>query len=152
MTVLLDASLRLDRAQEKTNISLPFFLPCAAAVLQISVSYAPKTAEDDAALALSQACLQRDVGEYAEEYPPAASFLPLKNLITLSLDDPNSYRGAAHRQAQTQVHRFTPQESPNGFSAGAMPAGLWRLSLNLHAIVTPFCVCRVCVEMQEADE
>lgn len=151
MTVLLDASLRLDRAQEKTNIYLPFFLPCAAAALQISVSYTPKTAEDDAALALAQACLQRDAGEFAEQYPPAASFLPLKNLITLSLDDPNGYRGAAHRQAPTQVFRFTPQESPNGFSAGEVPAGLWRLALHLHALVTPFCVCRVCVEMQEAD-
>lgn len=150
MKTVLETELRVLRAQGKTNIVLPFTLDGAAKELKITYAYAPKTAEDEAAKQLAENCLLRDAGEFRKEYPPAEAFLPLKNLITLSLDDPNGYRGAAHRQADRQVHIFTETESPFGFSAGALPAGNWRLVLNVHAVVTEYCDCRIKVEAEGA--
>ncbi len=151
METVLETELRVLPAQEKTNIVLPFTLKKAAQVLKITYAYAPKTAAGEEAEQRAEDCLLRDAGAFRGEYPPAKDFLPLKNLITLSLDDPNGYRGAAHRQANEQNHIFTETESPLGFSAGALPKGEWRVVLNVHALVTPFCDCRVKVEAEEAE-
>ena len=152
MKTVLKTTLRVTPAQEKTNIVLPFVLEREAKQLKINYSYAPKLSDGEAAAKAAENCLLRDAGEYRAQYPAAETFLPLKNLITLSLDDPNGYRGAAHRQADSQVHSITEHTASPGFLPGKLPAGQWRLVLNVHALVTPFCDCRVEIEAQEADE
>ena len=104
MKTVLETTVRVTPAQEKTNLVLPFALAEEARQLKIIYSYAPKLLDGEAAAEAAENCLLRDAGEYRAQYPAAETFLPLKNLITLSLDDPNGYRGAAHRQADSQVH------------------------------------------------
>lgn len=152
MKTVLKTTLRVTPAQEKTNIVLPFVLEREAKQLKINYSYAPKLSDGEAAAKAAELCLRRDAGEYRSVYPAAETFLPLKNLITLSLDSPEGYRGAAHRQADSQVHSITEHTASPGFLPGKLPAGQWRLVLNVHALVTPFCDCRVEIEVQEADE
>lgn len=149
MKTILETTVRVTPAQEKTNIILPFVLEKEARQLKIIYSYAPKNSDGEAAAEAVEQCLQRDAGAYRAQYPAAEAFLPLKNLITLSLDDPNGYRGAAHRQADSQVHIVTEPTASPGFLAGKLPAGDWRLVLNVHALVTPFCDCRVKIEVEE---
>lgn len=150
MKTVLETRVRLTPAEEKTNVVLPFTLTSEAEQLKIIYSYAPKTLEGEAGTRTAEFCLQRDAGEYRVQYPAAETFLPLKNLITLSLDDPNTYRGAAHRQADRQEHILTETAASPGFLPGKLPAGTWRLELNVHALVTPFCDCRVQIEVEEA--
>ncbi|MGN0561328.1 MAG: hypothetical protein ACI4K6_00795 [Candidatus Fimenecus sp.] len=150
MKTVLETTLRGTPAQEKTNLVLPFALEKEARQLKIIYSYAPKHLDGEAAVEAAERCLQRDAGAYRAQYPAAEVFLPLKNLITLSLDDPNGYRGAAHRQADSQVHILTEATASPGFLTGKLPAGQWRLVLNVHALVTPFCDCRVKIEVEEA--
>ncbi|MGN0519885.1 MAG: hypothetical protein ACI4LB_04020 [Candidatus Fimenecus sp.] len=150
MKTVLETTVRLTPAQEKTNLFLPFVLEKEARQLKIIYSYAPKLSDGEAAVETAERCLQRDAGAYRAQYPAAEVFLPLKNLITLSLDDPNGYRGAAHRQADSQVHILTEATASPGFLTGKLPAGQWRLVLNVHALVTPFCDCRVKIEVEEA--
>lgn len=150
MKTVLETTLRVTPAQEKTNLVLPFALEKEARQLKIIYSYAPKHLDGEAAVEAAERCLQRDAGAYRAQYPAAEVFLPLKNLITLSLDDPNGYRGAAHRQADSQVHILTEATASPGFLTGKLPAGQWRLVLNVHALVTPFCDCRVKIEVEEA--
>lgn len=150
MKTVLETTVRVTPAQEKTNLVLPFALAEEARQLKIIYSYAPKLLDGEVAAEAAENCLLRDAGEYRAQYPAAETFLPLKNLITLSLDDPNGYRGAAHRQADSQVHIVTETTASHGFSAGKLPAGDWRLVLNVHALVTPFCDCRVKIEVEEA--
>lgn len=152
MKTLLDTRVHLTPESEKMNISLAFCVPGNAEKLCITYSYAPKELSGTAGEALAEACLLRDTGEFREEYPAAASFLPLKNLITLSLDDPNGYRGAAHRQAPQQVHILTESEASPGFYAGAISAGEWKLTLNVHALVTEFCDCEIQIECGEGEQ
>lgn len=150
MKTVLETQVRLTPADEKTNVVLPFTLTSEAEQLKIIYSYAPKTLEGEAGARAVEACLQRDAGEYRPVYPAAETFLPLKNLVTLSLDDPYTYRGAAHRQADRQEHILTETAASPGFLPGKLPAGAWRLVLNVHALVTPFCDCRVQIEVEEA--
>ncbi|MGN0570928.1 MAG: hypothetical protein ACI4K9_01955 [Candidatus Fimenecus sp.] len=150
MKTVLETAVRVTPAQEKTNIFLPFSLEKEVEQLKIVYSYAPKLSDGEAAKEAAEKCLQRDAGKYRAQYPAAEAFLPLKNLITLSLDSPKGYRGAAHRQADSQVHILTEQTASPGFLPGKLPAGDWRLVLNVHALVTPFCDCCIKIEVEEA--
>lgn len=148
MKIVLETDVHLTPADEKTNVVLPFRLEEEMEQLKIIYSYTPKNLDGETGARAAELCLQRDAGEYRAEYPAVASFLPLKNLITLSLDDPNAYRGAAHRQACEQVHILSKTEASPGFCMGAIPTGDWKLTLNVHALVTPFCDCRVRIEAE----
>ena len=64
--------------------------------------------------------------------------MPVKNLITLSLDENGNYRGAAHRQADKQHHEISKSFASVGFENGEITGGEWTLVLNVH-----FCVCEV---------
>lgn len=152
MKTLLDTRVHLTPESEKMNISLAFCVPRNAEKLCITYSYVPKELSGAAGEALAEACLLRDAGEFRGEYPAAEAFLPLKNLITLSLDDPYGYRGAAHRQAPQQVHILTESEASPGFYAGAISAGEWKLTLNVHALVTEFCDCEIQIECGEGEQ
>ena len=59
-------------------------------------------------------------------------YLPLKNLVTLSLDDPAGYRGAAHRQDPRQIHTVGAAQSSYGFTNAPTQPGTWYLTLNVH--------------------
>ena len=148
MKTLLETDVHLLRACEKTNVILPFTVPENTTLLRISYSYAPKTLDGEAARPLIEACLRRDAGEFAAQYPDWTHFLPLKNLVTVSLDDPNGFRGCAHRQADMQTHILSAAEASPGFLSGDLPAGEWRLTLNVHALVTKICDCRIRIEAE----
>lgn len=149
--ILLDTRVHLTPESEKMNISLAFCVPANTEKLRITYTYAPKELAGAAGERLAEACLLRDAGEFRGEYPAAASFLPLKNLVTLSLDDPHGYRGAAHRQAPQQEHILTASEASPGFYAGKISAGEWTLTLNVHALVTEFCDCDIKIEAEEGE-
>lgn len=148
---LLSTGAHLLRASEKTNLAVSFSVPEHTRRLDIRFSYAPKTLDGEAARPLIEACLQRDAGEFAAQYPDWTHFLPLKNLVTVSLDDPNGFRGCAHRQDDVQAHFLTESAASPGFLPGKLPAGTWRVVLNLHALVTESCDCTLEVEA-EVDE
>ena len=73
-------------------------------------------------------------------------FMPLLNLVTLSLDDSRSYRGAAHRQAAFQEHIISEKSASPGFIKGKIEKGQWQIVLNVHALVTEKCVCEIKIE------
>ena len=75
---------------------------------------------------------------------------PLVNLVTLSVDSPTHYVGAAHRHDPVQEHVIGPDESSYGFDPCEMEAGCWSLCLSVHAVVTPECRFELSVEEVEA--
>lgn len=147
MTEVLFRELTLTPENEKTNVPLKFTVPEGAEKLRISYSYHPKTMGDcERAKALIEENLRKDTHGDRELYPDYTDFLPLNNLVTLSLDDPDSYRGAAHRQDSVQLHEITREKASVGFIKGDIGKGEWTLTLNVHALVTEECYCSVRVE------
>lgn len=140
MKQILKKQIRVTPADEKTNITIPFTLSCEAEELHINFSYFPKILDDEErASELIHACLVHDTGEFIDEYSDYSEYLPLKNLITISVDSPLGYRGAAHRHNPKQEHILSENINSAGFTAGKIIAGDWAVMINIHAVVTGYC-------------
>ncbi len=147
MRVLLKKSIRVTPEDEKTNIFIPFSVPEGCGKIEIDYSYSPKVLEDEEkSILLVKENLLRDGYEDKGDY---RQYLPLKNLITLSLDSPAGYVGAAHRQADIQHHEISKEFASVGFDKTEILAGEWVLALNLHAVVTDECRCEIEVKGYE---
>ena len=150
MKTLLEKQITLTPEDEKTNVIVPFETDEAYKKLFISYSYFPKLLEDrEKAEKLIEENLIRDAGDDAEKYSDYEKFMPLKNLITLSLDSQSDYRGAAHRQDSEQRHEIGPDFASPGFIKGEIGKGKWQLVLNVHAVVTDEVSCFLKVEAEE---
>ena len=145
--VLLQKEFQVFPENEKTNIGFPFSVAEDIESLKITFSYDPKILEDDErANMLIEENIRKDAGEFAHEYSDWDEFKPLKNLITVSVDDPVTYRGCAHRQDKDQVHIIREDFASRGFHKGRIQKGQWQIVLNLHGIVTEVINCKLKVE------
>ena len=153
MLCILDKHLKLSPKDSKTNIPLPFFIEKEAEELVIEFSYSPKTPEDEPLeLRIAKENIERDApGEWGKGFDPK-TFLPLKNLITVSLDDPDGYRGCAHRQPPEQIHILAEHTASPGFYPDKIKPGAWSLTLNVHALITETCDIRVKVSVRGEGE
>ena len=137
---------------EKSTKHIPFVVAEGISKLFITYSYSPKILEDEKkSFELIKENLIRDAGDDADEYTDYSEFMPLKNLITLSLNSPQEFRGAAHRQANDQKHEIGTSFASPGFIKGKITQGRWCLCLNVHAVVTENCNCRILIEGEVAE-
>ncbi|MFE5322001.1 hypothetical protein ACFQ88_25340 [Paenibacillus sp. NPDC056579] len=142
MRALVEVQGRLTPVASKSQIVYTFVAEPGFDGLSIRFSYSPKLLEDRSrALELIQQAAPRymedpQLGHYLQRWEQA---LPLQNLLTLSLDDPSGFRGAAHRHSPEQEHRIGVAESTPGFLPGPVSAGLWRITISVHAVVTDVC-------------
>lgn len=116
----------------KTNLIHRFDVPENIKSLTIKYSYSPKTVENrEKAVSLVRDCFEK----YDETLiGKPADYLPIKNLITLSVDENGIYRGAAHRQANEQTHIISKDFASAGFTKGEIKSGEWDIMLNVHFI------------------
>lgn len=130
--VLLNKSGKITLDENKTNIVLPFEIKDDFKSLKISFEYSPKTLNDKAKeIKIAEACLK----EYDEvQEGNIDTYLPIKNLVTLSLDSSREYLGAAHRQSNKQEHIISPDFSSPGFFKTDIAKGEWTIMLNIHSI------------------
>jgi hypothetical protein len=110
--------------------------------LHVEFSYEPKKLEDRGkAKTLIQEGIQRYMAaEDREAYTKKwESFHPLSNLLTLSFDDENGFRGAAHRHDPVQHLIIDAEAASPGLIAGPIPRGQLRITISLHCVVTEEC-------------
>ena len=145
--ILLQKEFQVFPENEKTNIAFAFDVAEGTESLKITFSYDPKVLEDDErANILIENNIKKDAGEFAHKYADRDEFKPLKNLITVSVDDPDTYRGCAHRQDKDQIHIIREDFASRGFHKGKIQNGQWKVVLNLHGIVTEVINCKLKVE------
>lgn len=131
----------------RSNRYIFFDVPEGTEKLHITYSYSPKNLEDkEKSYELIRENILRDAPEDIDRYTDYEEFLPLKNLVTVSLDSPVEFRGAAHRHDKEQYHEISKDFASPGFLKGEIISGQWRLSLNVHAVVTDICTCRIKIE------
>ncbi len=147
--VLKETEICLNPKDSKCNRYIPFDVPEGTERLFITYSYSPKTLEDkEKSYELIRENILRDAPEDIDRYTDYEEFMPLKNLVTLSLDSPVGFRGAAHRHDEKQYHVISKDCASPGFLKGEIIAGQWILSLNIHAVVTDICTCRIKMEVE----
>lgn len=123
---------RVTVANDKTNLIHRFDVPEGIKKLTIRYAYSPKLLENrEKAVALVRSCLEN----YEEPMlGQPKDYLPIKNLITISVDENGRYRGAAHRQANEQTHILSEDFASVGFEKGKISAGEWDIVLNVHSV------------------
>lgn len=151
--ILKEDETYLRPSDEKSNCYIPFRVPDGINKLYITYSYSPKILEDrEKSYELIKENIMRDAPEDFGRYTDYEEFLPLKNLVTLSLtyDYPDGlthiFRGAAHRHDEEQYHEIGADFASPGFLRGEITPGQWSLCLNVHALVTEVCTCKIKIE------
>lgn len=142
MIPLVDVQGRLTSVASKSQIIYTFLVPAGLEMLFIRFGYEPKLLENRTrARELVEEAAPRymqepQLQEYLERWE---SVLPLQNLLTVSLDDPSGFRGAAHRHTPRQEHWVSEDDAAAGFLPGPIAAGVWRITVSAHAVVTDSC-------------
>ncbi len=152
MKLLIERELTLKEADTKTSVTIPFNVPENTKKLFITYSYSPKILDDEEkSNRLIKENILKDAPDDVGAYTDYGRFMPLKNLITLSLNSPEAYVGAAHRQDSEQQHEIGEAFASPGFIKGKPVNGEWNLSLDIHAIVTDRVICKVKIEAEEEE-
>lgn len=127
---ILKTKGKITTANDKTILIHRFDVPAGIKSLKINFEYSPKTVEDrEKAIMIIKDCFEK----YDEEIRGrAADYLPVKNLVTISVDENGKYRGAAHRQSNKQEHIISADFASPGFTKGAVSEGEWDIVLNVH--------------------
>ena len=143
MELLCEKNWHFDIQHNQTHIKAPFYLAKPYDKLHIYFEYTPKTIADEA---LSKRIIEDTLGHYFPAEEVAAldwrSFMPITNLLTLSLDFDKTYVGAAHRHPPKQHIEISGQGSSAGFAPQAVGQGHWTATISLHAISGPV-TCRL---------
>lgn len=126
----------------KTHISFIVHLYRPHEDLRIHFSYEPKKLEDPKrGKALIEEAMRKFIPpeHFDASLTRWESYHPLNNLLTLSFDDENGFRGAGHRHDPVQELRISQEEASPGLIPGTIPAGQLRITISIHCIVTPEC-------------
>lgn len=131
----------LHESDNKTNVICPFEVPTELEKMEIRFSYSPKELAD---IEKSHRFIDEGFKKYAPEpyrkgYKKWEEYLPVVNLLTVSLDSPTGYVGCAHRQSPNQVHVFNKTECSVGFVPQRLVSGKWVVTINVHALVSDEC-------------
>lgn len=126
----------------RSHITYQFQLEQSASKLCIRLAYTPKRLEDPER---TREMILDSIDKYTAAGHREAvksrweKFLPLQNLITVSVDDPERHRGAGHRHDPVQELYLSKSGASPGLVSGRLPGGWWKVTLSLHAIVTERC-------------
>lgn len=153
--MLLDIEHEATPADARTHRRYDFHLDRPCAGLRIRFEYSPKTLEDKE---LAAEWIRRSIERYVEPerrklaLERADQYLPLRNLITVSVDDSRGHRGACHRQDPVQELFLSERNASFGLTKGAIPEGTCTVTLSFHAVVTERCTYRLQVWADVSEE
>lgn len=131
---ILSQTGRILPADSKTNIVHKFTVPEGVNRLVISYSYSPKDIEDEET-ALKEITL--GLKRFNFEVVNVSSFLPIRNLVTLSFDENGEYRGACHRHPNQQTIIIAENNSTAGINNSPLKSGEWDVVVNVHYVGCP---------------
>ena len=154
MKIIFEKEIILHPENSKTNIYLPFIVETSFDRMEIHFSYAPKKLDDEAlSLKYIDSGMEKYApGAYRSGYQNSEEFLPVLNLVTLSLDSPEGYLGCAHRHNPEQIHIISEEFSSPGFAHQKPVNGIWQAVVNVHAVVTETCTCRLKIFKADGSE
>lgn len=143
-TQLLEVEGKVTPLGSKSHMTYQFQIHEAVSGLLIDFKYGPKSYLNKEA---SYSLIRDAIGRFAEPERVEAykaqweSFYPLQNLLTLSVDGPEGFRGSAHRHPPEQRHILSedPRTTSPGFLPGPITPGIWKITVSVHCVVSPEC-------------
>lgn len=146
---ILDLTIQLDATKTQTNFKIPFKVPQSAEKLVIHFHYSPNQSRDDVAIAqLERAISKYALAGYSTEQLQVEYYLPVDNLITLSLTKNGQYLGAHHNKSNNQTIIISQETASHGFWPIIIESAQWELQLNCHCIASHMVQANVRIEVQ----
>ena len=147
---LLEIEGTLGPGDSRSHIPFSFDLSTRATSLELEFSFDPARLEDEARVG---ELASKAAGLFGLTASEAAARVRggILNLLTLSLDGPEGFRGCAHRHGRRQLIRVGVSEASPGFMPGPLGAGTWRLVISVHCVVTERCDYRLVVRAEAGD-
>lgn len=142
MEILFEIDSTITPSSSKNQIIHTMYLPKVSKKICVEFSYDPKLLEDrDKSRGIIQEALSRYVLEEELQYKREhwEENYPLQNLITLSFDDAEGFRGAAHRHNPRQQLILSEDFASPGLTPGIVPEGIFKVTVSVHALVTEKC-------------
>lgn len=127
---LYKKTIQLTDSDNQTNIVIPFRVEELYQYLEIDVSYTPQEVSERIAKGKILSALPK----YHVNLENWNDFLPLLNLITVSVSHNDSYIGCRHTKESVQKIIISEDASSLGFINYGIVQGSWELQLNLHCI------------------
>ncbi|MEK8126411.1 hypothetical protein WMW72_00625 [Paenibacillus filicis] len=153
MKLIFQTEGQLSTADSQTHRRFTFDVAPNGRELHLLFDYSPTLLEDEQ---LSKEIIRTSLFKYNEGSEPVTEdgwrkYYPLRNLLTVSLDDPDGFRGACHRKDASQRLSVSAHEASPGLMPGPVIAGAWTVTLSLHAIVTESCEFKLTVWQEDGD-
>lgn len=137
--IVLKKNFTLDIAQSCEHINFPFEIPSKGNILYVNFRYNPNKFEDKtSSMEMLRNALHRYTPEKSYSEEELLKYLPLRNLLTISLDSPTGVVGTAHKHNNNQKHLISADESSKGFVKQKIIKGKWNITISAHLIVSPF--------------
>lgn len=134
--ILLEQSLVLTPRDVSEHLRFPFTVKKGEYnKLTINFCYFPKKYSDTAkSVEMIKKCYE-SYGLVPEE-SDIKKELPLNNHITVALESPEGFVGAAHRHSNEAEYTVSPEKSDYGFITKGITAGVWTAIISTHAILS----------------
>ncbi|NCA66690.1 MAG: hypothetical protein EOM87_01350 [Clostridia bacterium] len=142
---LLEITKTYDQSAETTHEYFAFIVPSGIKELQIEFSFSPWKGGEDGLYEIKQT-LKEQAPYYNFSEAEAKRYLPLRNLIEVSLDSPMELLGSAHRHGCNHNFFINKNQATYGFNPSVIYEGEWQLSLSFSAIVTSEVAVKLIVE------
>ncbi|UFT99043.1 CehA/McbA family metallohydrolase [Radiobacillus kanasensis] len=141
MKTLLETRVEVTQESMQSHISYKFYVPENVEDIVIDFSFHPSHLQDaELAAQIAEQSLRyyglEDEDRIEEQ---VNEYLPIKNLLTLSIDDPDGFRGARHSHLSTQKMTIGEKNSSPGVLNKMNQSGLWIFTISVHAIVSETC-------------
>lgn len=135
MKAILEETYILTPEDDQTHLDIPFELIKDYEKLILKMDYSPQWVEKERAIMLMKAHLHEIIPrEQLSEWGDVHKYLPLENLITLSLDYKDEYIGAHHCKDTSQHICVSSVASTKGFLKQQAAKGKWCVKMNMHCV------------------
>lgn len=129
--VLFQQTLTLTELDNQQHKKIKIFLDQDYEALHIAFSYSPQEVPKDLAIRV----IEETLPQYDwEKNLRSMDFLPLKNLVTISLACEGEYLGCRHNKETQQEIIISEKGSSWGFIPQKVCSGQWEIQLNLHCV------------------
>ena len=129
--VLFQQTLTLTELDNQQHKKIKIFLDQDYEALHIAFSYSPQEVPKDLAIRV----IEETLPQYDwDKNLGSMDFLPLKNLVTISLACEGEYLGCRHNKETQQEIIISEKGSSWGFIPQKVCSGQWEIQLNLHCV------------------
>ncbi len=134
--VLFEIQSTITRSSTQAHIKHTFFVPEQTDAVYIDFAFDPSQVNDPSE---NEQIIQEAHDFYEIARSGAGQEEPVLNVLTLSIDDPEGFRGARHYHSPVQQMIIRKMGSTPGVLNKDNQAGLWSVTVSTHALVTKTC-------------